>query len=184
MKEKFKKRELDKKERIKQEEIKLNKMIKEQKKKKLENEFLKKYEKIIKVYQEKEKNKNKKKIISKEMLEEMGNNFTNLMDENDAIIKSSRTEDEAELFIQFREKLKSLTRYSVDDLNMYLYKNFDVINNILAECKRDKQKENRINRFIRRLKEDLDQICYKRNNILKSLKVLDFLPFPNNTINV
>ena len=184
MKEKFKKRELDKKERIKQEEIKLNKMIKEQKKKKLENEFLKKYEKIIKVYQEKEKNKNKKKIISKEMLIEMGNNFTNLMDENDAIIKSSRTEDEAELFIQFREKLKSLTRYSVDDLNMYLYRNFDVINNILAECKRDKQKENRINRFIRMLKEDLDQICYKRNNILKSLKVLDFLPFPNNTINV
>ena len=118
------------------------------------------------------------------MLEEMGNNFTNLMDENDAIIKSSRTEDEAELFIQFREKLKSLTRYSVDDLNMYLYRNFDVINNILAECKRDKQKENRINRFIRRLKADLDQICYKRNKILKSLKVLDFLPFPNNTINV
>ena len=117
------------------------------------------------------------------MLEEMGNNFNNLLEENEAIIKSSTKQEDAELFIGFREKMKSLRMYSKQDLNMYLYRNFDVINNILADCKRDKQKENRINRFIRMLKEDLDQICYKRNNILKSLKVLDFLPFPNNTIN-
>ena len=172
----FKKRELDKKERKKQEDIKLNKMIKEQKKKKVENEFFKQYEKIIKEYEEKEQNKNK--IVSKEMLEEMGNNFNNLLEENEAIIKSSTKQEDAELFIGFREKMKSLRMYSKQDLNMYLYRNFDVINNILSECKRDKQRENRINKFIKILKEDLDLICYKRDYISKHLRVLDFLPFP------
>ena len=172
----FKKRELDKKERKKQEDIKLNKMIKEQKKKKVENEFFKQYEKIIKEYEEKEQNKNK--IVSKEMLEEMGNNFNDLLEENEAIIKSSQKQEDAELFIGFREKMKSLRMYSKQDLNMYLYRNFDVINNILSECKRDKQRENRINKFIKILKEDLDLICYKRDYISKHLRVLDFLPFP------
>ena len=112
------------------------------------------------------------------MLEEMGNNFNNLLEENEAIIKSSTKQEDAELFIGFREKMKSLRMYSKQDLNMYLYRNFDVINNILSECKRDKQRENRINKFIKILKEDLDLICYKRDYISKHLRVLDFLPFP------
>ena len=98
--------------------------------------------------------------------------------ENEAIIKSSTKQEDAELFIGFREKMKSLRMYSKQDLNMYLYRNFDVINNILSECKRDKQRENRINKFIKILKEDLDLICYKRDYISKHLRVLDFLPFP------
>ena len=180
-KEIIKEKEKEKKIKIKLDEIKLNKMIREEKKKKFENEFFKKYEKIIKSREKKEQTQ--KKIITNEMLEEMSNNFFDLLDENEAIIKSSKKIEDVELFIQFREKMNSLAKFSKHELHLYVYRNFQTINNILEECKRDKQRENRINKFIKILKEDLEEICNQRYYILKFLKVLDYTPFPNNTMN-
>jgi len=181
-KEIFKEKEKEKKIKIKLDEIKLNKMIKEEKKKKFENEFFKKYEKIIQSREKKEQIH--KKIITDEMLEETSNNFFYLLEENEAIIKSSKKTEDAELFIQFREKMNSLAKFSKHELHLYVYRNFQTINNILEECKRDKQRENRINKFIKILKEDLEEICNQRYYILKYLKVLDYNPFPNNTMDI
>ena len=169
------------KDKIKIDEIKLNKMIKEEKKKKFENEFFKKYENIIKAYEKKERLQ--KKLITNEMLEEAGNIFFNLLEENENIIKSSKKTGDAELFIEFREKMNSLAKYSKKELNLYIFRNYQVINNILEECKRDKQRENRINRFIKILREDLEEILNRREYILKFLKVLDYQPFPNYSLN-
>ena len=47
----------------------------------------------------------------------------------------------------------------------------------MDECKRDKQKEKRINLFIKLLREDLDEIYSRREIILKYMKALDYQPF-------
>ena len=161
-------------------EERLNKMIKEQKKKKFENEFFKKYEKIIQAHLLKEKEK--KELITNEILEEAGNNFFNLLKENEKIIKSSKNIEDAELFLEFREKMNSLEKFSKNELNLYIYRNYKTIINILEECKRDKKREIEINRFIKLLNDDLDEIYYKRKFIHKFMKVLDYKPFHKYTI--
>ena len=117
------------------------------------------------------------------MLEEASNRFFSLLKENEKIIESSKKAEEAELFIEFREKMNSLAKYSKRELNLYIFRNYQVINNLLEECKRDKQRENRINGFIKILREDLEEIYNRREYILKFLKVLDYQPFPNYTLN-
>ena len=161
-------------------EERLNKMIKEQKKKKFENEFFKKYEKIIQAHLLKEKEK--KELITNEILEEAGNNFFNLLKENEKIIQSSKNIEDAELFLEFREKMNSLEKFSKNELNLYIYRNYKTIINILEECKRDKKREIEINRFIKLLNDDLDEIYYKRKYIHKFMKVLDYKPFHKYTI--
>ena len=89
--------------------------------------------------------------------------------------------EDANLFIEFREKMNSLQRYAKKELNLYIYKNYDIIINILEECKRDKQKEMRINKFLKLLVQDLDEIIFKRKEILNKLQALDYQPFSSNS---
>ena len=172
---------VEEKNKIKLDEMKLSEMIKGEKKKEFENEIFKKYEKAIKNNEKKEGLQ--KKLITNEMLEEASNRFFSLLKENEKIIESSKKAEEAELFIEFREKMNSLAKYSKRELNLYIFRNYQVINNLLEECKRDKQRENRINGFIQILREDLEEIYNRREYILKFLKVLDYQPFPNYTLN-
>ena len=154
-------------------------MIKEEKRKKFENDYFKKYEIITKSHEKKETNQKNQKITPK-ILEITTNNFLNLLQENENIIKSiksSKNEEEAKLFIDFKEKMNSLAKYSKKELDLYVYRNLPIINDILDECKRDKQKEKRINLFIKLLREDLDEIYSRREIILKYMKVLDYQPF-------
>jgi len=174
----------EKKLKLQFDEEKLNKMIKEEKRKKFENEYFKKYELLIK---SREKNNMKQKVekITPKELEKVTKNFLNLLKENDNIIKSiksSKKEEDAKLFIDFKEKMNSLSKYSKKDLDLYVYRNLPIINNILDECKRDKQTENRINHFIKLLREDLDEIYAQREIILRYLKVLDYKNFSENKI--
>ena len=174
----------EKKLKLQFDEEKLNKMIKEEKRKKFENEYFKKYELLIKSREKKEMKQKSEKITPKE-LEKVTKNFLNLLKENDNIIKSiksSKKEEDAKLFIDFKEKMNSLSKYSKKDLDLYVYRNLPIINNILDECKRDKQTENRINHFIKLLREDLDEIYAQREIILRYLKVLDYKTFSENKI--
>ena len=170
----------EKKMKLQFDEEKLNKMIKEEKRKKFENDYFKKYEIITKSHEKKETNQKNQKITPK-ILEKTTNNFLNLLQENENIIKSikssNKNEEEAKLFIDFKEKMNSLAKYSKKELDLYVYRNLPIINDILDECKRDKQKEKRINLFIKLLREDLDEIYSRREIILKYMKVLDYQPF-------
>lgn len=173
---KDKKKLKEKKSKLKIDEEKLNKMIKEEKRKKFENEYFKKYELIIKAREKKEE----EKLSTPDMMQKIKNNFLNLLEENDNIIKvieSTKNEKEANLFIEFKEKMNSLAKYSKKELDLFIYRNLPIINNILDEIKRDRKTEIRINYFIRMLREDLDEIYYQRENILHFLKVLDYNPF-------
>ena len=176
-----KKKEEEKKLKIKLDEEKLNKLINEEKKKKFENNFFQNYEKIMKSQEKKEK-KIKQDLITDEMLQKMSQNFLNLLKENEKIIKSSEKMEDAELFIEFREKMNSLEKYSKRELNLYVYRNFQTISNILEECKRDKQIEIRINKFLKLLRDDLDDLYLNRKFILKFLKVINYNPFINHTM--
>ena len=170
----------EKKVKIKIDEL-LNNMIKEKQKKKFEKEFFQKYENLMKKREKQEKLKKKKEIITDEMIEEVNNNFFYLLDENERIItKATKKNEDAELFIDFRNKMNSLAKYAKKELNLYIYKNYDIIVNILEECKRDKQKEIRINKFFQFLCQDLDDIIFKRKEILKTLQALDYQPFSSN----
>lgn len=169
----------EKKMKLRFDEEKLNKMIKEEKRKKFENDYFKKYEQIAKSHERKDIKQKTEKITPK-TIERVTNNFLDLLKENDNIIKSmksSQKEEEAKLFIDFKEKMDSLAKYSKKELDLYIYRNLPIINDILDECKRDKQTEKRINRFIKLLREDLDEIYSQREIILKYLKVLDYKPF-------
>ena len=166
----------EKKSKIKIDEEKLNKMIKEEKRKKFEKEYFKKYELLIKAREKKEE----QKLNNPAMMEKVKNNFMNLLEENDNIIKaitSTKNENQANLFIEFKEKMNSLAKYSKKELDLFIYRNIPIINNILDECKRARQTEKRINHFIRILREDLDEIYSQREIILRYLKVLDYYPF-------
>ena len=170
----------EKKVKIKIDEL-LNNMIKEKQKKKFEKDFFQKYENLMKKREKQEKLKKKKEIITDEMIEEVNNNFFYLLDENERIItKATKKNEDAELFIDFRNKMNSLAKYAKKELNLYIYKNYDIIVNILEECKRDKQKEIRINKFFQFLCQDLDDIIFKRKEILKTLQALDYQPFSSN----
>ena len=175
-----KKIEEEKKLKIKLDEEKLNEMIKEEKKKKFEQKFFQNYEKILKS-QEKKEEKMKQKLINDEILQELSHNFFNLLEENEKIIKSSTKKEDTKLFIEFREKMNSLKRYSKRELNLYLYRNFKTINTILEECKRDKQIEFRINKFLKLLRDDL---CINRKSILQFIKAIDYKPFQNLTMDI
>ena len=176
-----KRKEEEKKIKIKLDEEKLNKLINEEKKKKFENNFFQNYEKIMKSQEKKEKKINQD-LITDEMIQKMSQNFLNLLKENEKIIKSSEKMEDAELFIEFREKMNSLEKYSKRELNLYVYRNFQTISNILEECKRDKQIEIRINKFLKLLRDDLDDLYLNRKFILKFLKVINYNPFINHTM--
>ena len=168
----------EKKMKLQFDEEKLNKMIKEEKRKKFENDYFKKYEVITKSHEKDTKQKIEK--ITPKTIEKVTNNFLNLLQENDNIIKSIKSykkEEDAKLFIDFKEKMDSLAKYSKKELDLYIYRNLPIINDILDECKRDKLTENRINLFIKLLREDLDEIYSQREIILKYMKVLDYKPF-------
>ena len=173
----IKNKEKERLNKIRMDEIILNNMIKEEKRKKFEAEFFKKYDELLKSHEKKERLQ--KNLITKEMIEETSHYFFNLLQENEKIIKTSKKEEDVELFIEFREKMNSLAKFSKNELNLYIFRNYPIINHILEECKRDKQRETRINKFIQLLREDLDEIYNKKNYIQKFIKIMDYQPFPN-----
>ena len=176
-----KRKEEERRLKIKLDEEKLNNLINEERKKKFENNFFQNYENIIKSQEKKEK-KIKQDLITDEMLQEMSHNFLNLLEENEKIIKSSEKMEDAELFVEFREKMNSLQKYSKRELNLYVYRNIQTISSILEECKRDKQIENRINKFLKLLRDDFDDLYLNRKFILKFLKAIDYNPYINHTM--
>lgn len=173
----IKNKEKERLNKIRMDEIILNNMIKEEKKKKFEAEFFKKYDELLKSHEKKERIQ--KNLITNEMIEETTHYFFNLLQENENIIKTSKKEEDVELFIEFREKMNSLAKFSKNELNLYIFRNYPIINHILEECKRDRQRETRINKFIQLLREDLDEIYNKKNYIQKFIKIMDYQPFPN-----
>ena len=134
--------------------------------------FIEKYIKNMK----KEDDRGKiKEEISKKVIEEVNHKFENLIHENEDIIKSN--EEEAELFLGFKEKMVSLAKYSKKEYNLYLVKNYKYIEKVLEDCKRDKEREERIGQFLKALNEDLRMNDMYKSDLWQDIKVIDYHPF-------
>ena len=118
-----------------------------------------------------------KEEIPEKLIEEVNNKFKNLIHENEEIIDSSSRKEEAELFLGFKEKMISLARYSKKEYNLYLAKNYKYIVKILEDYKRDKEKEERIDKFLKALNEDLRMNCMFKSDLWQDIKVIDYQPF-------
>ena len=115
--------------------------------------------------------------ITDEMYEEINFCFLNLIKENDDLIKSSQKKEQMELFLEFKEKMDSLQKFSKKDFNLYILKNYEIILKILQECKRDKQKEIRINEFLKALNNDLNMLYKYKDDISYHMKLINYQPF-------
>ena len=134
--------------------------------------FIEKYIKNMK--KEDDGNKVKEEIPEK-VIEEVNHKFENLIHENNDIIDSKK--EEAELFLEFKEKMISLARYSKKEYNLYLVKNYKYIEKVLEDCKRDKEREERIDKFLKELKEDIRMNCMYKSDLWQDIKVIDYQPF-------
>jgi hypothetical protein len=115
--------------------------------------------------------------VSEKIIEEVNHKFEDLIHENDDIIKSSSKNEEAELFLEFKEKMISLAKYSKKEYNLYLVKNYKYIVKVLEDYKRDKEREERIGKFLKALKEDLKMNCMYKSDLWQDIKVIDYQPF-------
>ena len=71
----------------------------------------------------------------------------------------------------------SLARYSKKEYNLYLVKNYKYIAKALEDCKRDKEREERIDKFLKALNEDLKMNCMYKSDLWQDIKVIDYQPF-------
>ena len=116
-----------------------------------------------------------KEEIPEKVIEEVNHKFENLIHENDDIIESKK--EEAELFLGFKEKMISLARYSKKEFNLYLIRNYKYILKILEDCKRDKEREERIDKFLKAMNEDLKINGMYKSELWQDIKVIDYQPF-------
>ena len=82
-----------------------------------------------------------------------------------------------ELFLEFKEKINSLEKFSKKEFNLYIIRNYKILLKILEECKRDTEKEMRINEYLKALNNDLDKLYQYKNMILNDIKIVDYQPF-------
>ena len=115
--------------------------------------------------------------VSEKIIEEVNHKIADLIHENDDIIESSSQKEETELFLEFKEKMISLARYSKKEYNLYLVKNYKYIVKVLEDYKRDKEREERIGKFLKALKEDLKMNCMYKSDLWQDIKVIDYQPF-------
>jgi len=118
-----------------------------------------------------------KEEISEKVIEEVNYKFKNLIHENEKIINSTSRKEEAELFLEFKEKMISLERYSKKEFNLYLIRNYKYILKILEDCKRDKEREERIDKFLKAMNEDLKINGMYKSELWQDIKVIDYQPF-------
>ena len=141
-----------------------------------EKGYLKNFiEKYIKNMKKEDDGGKVKEEIPEKVIEEVNHKFENLIHENDDIIESKK--EEAELFLGFKEKMISLARYSKKEYNLYLVKNYKYIAKALEDCKRDKEREERIDKFLKALNEDLKMNCMYKSDLWQDIKVIDYQPF-------
>ena len=134
--------------------------------------FIEKYNKNMK--KEDDRGKIKEEIPEK-VIEEVNHKFENLIHENDDIIESKK--EEAELFLGFKEKMISLNKYSKKEYDLYLVKNYKYIAKVLEDCKKDKEREERIDKFLEALNEDLRMNNMYKSDLWQDIKVMDYQPF-------
>ena len=118
-----------------------------------------------------------KEEIPEKIIEEVNQKFENLIHENDDLIESTSRKEEAELFLEFKEKMISLARYSKKEYNLYLVKNYKYIVKVLEDCKRDKEREERISKFLKALNEDIRMNSMYKSDLWQDIKVIDYQPF-------
>ena len=134
---------------------------------------------FMKLFLEKYRDKIEKKeeAVSEDTFEEINQQFLNIIKENDDIIRSTKKKEEIELFLEFREKMNSLRKLSIKNFNFYIIRNYKIILNTLQECKRDKEKEYRINEFLKELNDELNMLYYYKKDISNNMKILNYQPF-------
>ena len=71
----------------------------------------------------------------------------------------------------------SLERYSKKEFNLYLIRNYKYILKILEDCKRDKEREERIDKFLKAMNEDLKINGMYKSELWQDIKVIDYQPF-------
>ena len=118
-----------------------------------------------------------KEEIPEKVIEEVNHKFENLMHENEEIIDSTSRKEEVELFLEFKEKMISLERYSKKEFNLYLVRNYKYIAKILEDCKRDKEREERICKFLKALNKDLKINSMLKSDLWQDIRVIDYQPF-------
>ena len=135
------------------------------------------FEKYFKNWKKENEGGNVKEEIQEKLIKEVNHKFSKLIHENEDIIGSSSRKEEAELFLEFKEKMISLARYSKKEYNLYLVKNYKYIVKVLEECKRDKEREERIDKFLKSLNEDLRMNSMFKSDLWQDIKVIDYQPF-------
>ena len=71
----------------------------------------------------------------------------------------------------------SLERYSKKEFNLYLVRNYKYIAKILEDCKRDKEREERICKFLKALNKDLKINSMLKSDLWQDIRVIDYQPF-------
>jgi len=135
------------------------------------------FEKYFKNWKKEDDGGKVKEEIQEKLIEEVNHKFSKLIHENEDIIGSSSRKEEAELFLEFKEKMISLARYSKKEYNLYLVKNYKYIVKVLEECKRDKEREERIDKFLKSLNEELRMNSMFKSDLWQDIKVIDYQPF-------
>ena len=132
----------------------------------------------IRLYLEKyKKNYENEKILNEESEEDIDLKFSIIIKENEELIRKSNRKEEMELFLEFKEKINSLEKFSKKEFNLYIIRNYKILLKILEECKRDTEKEMRINEYLKALNNDLDKLYQYKNMILNDIKIVDYQPF-------
>ena len=156
-----------------------NDEAKDEEKNELDNRKDMKDDKIsefMKAFFEKYEKNEKEKNITEEIYEDANHKYSILLKENDDIIRNS-DKKESELFLDFKEKMNSLEKFSKQEFSLYIIRNYKVILNILEEIKRDRKKEYQINEFLKALNEDFDKLFDYKRDIFKHIKIVNYQPF-------
>ena len=134
---------------------------------------------FMKLFLEKYRDKieQKEEVVPEDIFEEINHQFLNIIKENDDIIQSTKKKEEIILFLEFREKMNSLRKFSEKNFNLYILRNYKIILNTLQECKKNKEKEYRINEFLKELNDELNMLYYYKKDISNNMKILNYQPF-------
>ena len=152
--------------------------IKNKKEIKKKNSYKEKVSEFMRLYLEKYRNQyEKEEVLPEESLEDLAYKFSNILRENEEIIRNSDKKEEIELFLEFKEKMNSLEKFSKREFNLYIIRNYNIILKILEECKRDKQKEFRINEYLKALNYDLNMLYHYKKEIAQHMKIINYQPF-------
>ena len=134
---------------------------------------------FMKLFYEKYENKENKedKDNTEEVYEEANHKYLILLKENDDLIRNYDNKEGIDLFLEFKEKMNSLEKFSKQEFSLYLIRNYKIILNILEEIKRDKQKEFQINGFLKALNEDFDKLYHYKRDISNHIQIFNYQPF-------